>query len=112
MIYLVHLSMGINPGKSEAICPPPFNSSSGGNKYCKSDINGMFFSGPEVIRKKLCSTQLSIKFIMLMNVKMPTMILTFISMVNKTSESLNARKVYIIQHFSFFEQLKFHAQLC
>ena len=38
----------------------------------------------------LCSTQLSMKFIMLINVKMPTIvgILIFISRINTTSESL------------------------
>ena len=42
------------------------------------------------------------KFIMLINVKMPTIvgILTFISMIN-TSEILIARNVFIFQHFSF-----------
>ena len=38
-------------------------------------------------------------------------ILTTISMINTTSESLEARKVYIFQHCSFYEQLKFHTQL-
>ena len=39
--------------------------------------------GPKVI-KKSCSTQLSMKFILLINVKMPTIvvILTFISRIN------------------------------
>ena len=61
----------------------------------------------------LILTQLSTKFIMLINVKMPTIlgILTFISMINKTSESLKARKVFIFQHFSLHELLEFHAQL-
>ena len=47
------------------------------------------------------------------NVKMPTIvdILTFISMINKMSETLKARKVFIFQHFSFYEQLQFRAQL-
>ena len=51
--------------------------------------------------------------IMLINVKMPLIvgILTFISMLNATSESLKARKVSILQQFSFYEQLKFHVQL-
>ena len=64
-------------------------------------------------KKISCSTQLSIKFIKLINVKMPTIvgILTFMSMINTTCESLKARKVLIFQHFSFCEQLKFHAQL-
>ena len=66
---------------------------------------------PAVIKLFSCSTQLSMKFIMLINVKMPTTvgILTFISMINTKSESLEARKVFIFQHFSFYEQLKFHA---
>ena len=44
---------------------------------------------------------------------MPTIvgILKFISMWNATSESLKASKVSIFQQFSFYEQLKFHAQL-
>ena len=71
------------------------------------------FSGPKVIKLFSCSTQLSTKFIKLINVKMPTIvsILTFISMINTSSESFKARKVLIFQHFSFYEQLKFHAQL-
>ena len=57
------------------------------------------------------------KFIMLINVKMPTIIgiLTFISMINiknSTSECLKARIVFIFQHFTFSEQVKFHVQLC
>ena len=44
---------------------------------------------------------------------MPTVvdILTFISMINTTFESLKARQAFIFQHFSFYEQLKFHAHL-
>ena len=55
----------------------------------------------------------SMKFILLINVKMPTIvgILTFMSMINTTFNSLKARKVFICQHFSFYEQLQFHAQL-
>ena len=49
--------------------------------------------GPEVIKLFSCSIQLSTKFILLINVKMPTIvgILTFISMINTTSEKLKAR---------------------
>ena len=45
-------------------------------------------SGPEVIKLFSCSIQLSTKFIMLINVKMPTLvgILTFLSMINTTSK--------------------------
>ena len=38
--------------------------------------------GPEVIKHFSCSTKLRLKFILLMNVKMPTSILTFISWKN------------------------------
>ena len=51
------------------------------------------------------------EFIRLINFKMPTIvgILTFISMINTTSDSQKARKVYMFQHFSFHEQLKLYA---
>ena len=67
----------------------------------------------EVIKHFTCSTQLSTKFILLINVKMPTIvgILTFISMINTTSERLKARNFYNCRHLSFYEQMKFHAQL-
>ena len=53
--------------------------------------------GPEVIKLVSCSTQLSMKSILLINVKMPTIvsivgILTFISRTNTTSESFKTRK--------------------
>ena len=57
------------------------------------------WSGPEVIKLFSCSTQLSKKCILLINVKMPT------------SESFKARKIFIFHFFTFYEQLKFHAQL-
>ena len=55
-------------------------------------------------------TQLSTKCILLINVKMPTIvgILTFISMINTTSEILKARN-FICRHFCFYEQFKSHA---
>ena len=76
-------------------------------------------SGAEVIKLISCSTQLSVKFILLIIVKMPTIfgivgILTFISMMNaNNSKSLKAKKVFIhvFQHFSIYELLKFHAHL-
>ena len=50
-------------------------------------------SGPEVMKKKICSTQLSLEFIKLINVKMPTVvgILTIISLINTASESLKVK---------------------
>ena len=53
-------------------------------------------SGLEVIRLFSCPTQLSTKFILLINVKIPTIvgILISISMINTTSERLKARNVF------------------
>ena len=75
-------------------------------------VNFFYRAGPKVIKLFPCSTQLSKKFILLINVKMPTTvgILTFISMI-KTSERLKARNFFICRHFSFYGQLKFRAQL-
>ena len=49
----------------------------------------------------LFATQLSMEFIMFINAKMPTIvgILTFINMINTTSECLKARKINILEHF-------------
>ena len=59
------------------------------------------------------STQLSTNFILLINVKMPTIvgILTFISKINTTSERLKTRIFFICQYLSFYEKLKFRSQL-
>ena len=59
------------------------------------------------------SIQLNTKFILLINVKMQTIvgILTFMSMINTTSERLKARHFFICLYFSFYEQLKFRVQL-
>ena len=48
---------------------------------------------------------LSMKLIMLIQFNMPTNvgILTFISMINTTSERLKARNFFIRQYFSFYE---------
>ena len=64
---------------------------------------------------KLCHaqlTQLSMRFILLINLKMPTMfdILAFISRIDITTDILKAKNIFIFQHFSFYVQLKFHAQ--
>ena len=61
----------------------------------------------------LCSTQLNTKFILLINVKMPTIvgILTFISMINTAFERLKVRNFFICGYCSFYEQMKFCAHL-
>ena len=61
-------------------------------------------SGPRRRDKTFsCSTQLSMKFTMLINVKMQIIvgILTFISTIN-TFESLKARRVFIFLPFSVY----------
>ena len=57
--------------------------------------------GSEVI--KVFSTDVSMKFILLINDKILTIvgILTFISMINTISERLKARNFFICQYFSF-----------
>ena len=56
--------------------------------------------GPEVIKLFSSSTQLSTKYILLLNVKMPTIVgvLTFISMINTTSERLKERYFFICRY--------------
>ena len=58
-------------------------------------------SGPEVIKLFSYSTQLSTKFILLINVKIPTIvgILIFISMINTTSERLKSKKLLYLSVF-------------
>ena len=79
----------------------------------KKILNIMNTYRPQGYKTFLCSTQLSMKFIMLINVKMPTIvgILSFISTINTTSESLKAIKVRISLYFRFYERLNFHTQL-
>ena len=69
--------------------------------------------GPEVIKLFSCSTQMSTKFILLLDVKMPTIvgILIFISMIDTTYERLKAKSFITFRKFSFYEQLKLRAQL-
>ena len=71
-------------------------------------------SGIKVIQLFTCSTHLLMKFIMLINVKMPTVvgILTFIGRINITSESFKQEKIIISTMYNFtFDGLKFNAQL-
>ena len=57
----------------------------------------------EVITLFSCYTQLSMNLLVFQN--------KFIGMKFTISERLKARKVFFIQNFSFYEQLKFHAHL-
>ena len=61
--------------------------------------------GPEVKKLFSDSVQLSTKFILLINVKMPTIvgILTFISMITTTYERLKAGNFFICRYLSVYE---------
>ena len=68
---------------------------------------------PEVIKHFSCSAQLSLKFILLINVKMPTIvgILTFISRINyRLWHSKPSNSMYLV-YFGIYEQIKFYALL-
>ena len=80
---------------------------------CCSQMIFETFPGPEVIKLFSCSTQLSMKFSPLINVKMPKIvgILTFMRGKNSIlgiSEPKNSR---IFLYLSTYEHFKFHAQL-
>ena len=70
-------------------------------------------SGPEVIKLFSCSTQLSMKFYPLINVKMPTIvgILTLMSGKNSIQGLPQPKTSRISWYFYTYEHLKFHAQL-
>ena len=69
--------------------------------------------GLEVIKLFSCSAQLRLKFILLINVKMPTIvgILTFISRINYRLWSSKPLVSIYLGYFSIYGKLKFQAQL-
>ena len=71
------------------------------------------YAGIRVVKLFPCSIQLIMPFILLINVKMPTVvgILTFISRMDIVFESFKAGQILVFQHFSFSDQFKFPAQL-
>ena len=70
----------------------------------KAGLN--FGPGLEVIKLFSNSTQLSMKFIMLIKVKMPTIvgILTFISMINTAAEEFESKKQSIFSILFFMSR--------
>ena len=64
--------------------------------------------GPEVIKQNSCSTQLRLKFILLINVKIG--ILTFISRINYYLMGFMPECSTDLNYFSIYELLKIHAQ--
>ena len=85
----------------------------------KTDIAAIGYhqpsTGSEVIKLISCSAQLRLKFIPLINVKMPTIvgILTSMSRINYWLSSFKPPIFHIqyLGYFYIFEQLRFHAQL-
>ena len=69
--------------------------------------------GPVVIKLFSCSTQLSMKFFLLIHVKMPTVvgILTFMNGKNSILGLSEPKKSRISWYFYTYEHLKFRAQL-
>ena len=69
--------------------------------------------GPEVIKRFSCSTQLSMEFFLLINVKMPTVvgILTFMSRKNSILALYDPENAQFLDIFHTYEHLKFRAQL-
>ena len=74
------------------------------NRWLEAWSQGYFFS---------YSTQLSTKFILLINVEIPTIvgILTFINAINIASERLKAITFFIYLYFYYYKLLKCRAQL-
>ena len=69
--------------------------------------------GPKVIKLFSCSTQLSMKFILLINVKMATIvaILTLINRINSRLWSFKPENSIDFGNFNSYEKFKFQAQL-
>ena len=61
--------------------------------------------------KKSCSTQLSMNCFLLINVKMSTIVDTFMSRKNSILGISEPENAEFFLYFYTFEQLKFHAQL-
>ena len=82
-------------------------------KFIISGLSLGIIPGPEVIKLFSCSTQLSVKFFLLINVKMPIIvgILTFMGGKNSILNLSEPKKAEFIDIFYTSEHLKFHAQL-
>ena len=80
------------------------------SKFCHAR-NETSKTDPEVIKLFSCSTQLSMKLFLLINVKMPAIvgILTFISGKNSILDLSEPKKSRISLYFYTYEHLKFHA---
>ena len=73
-------------------------------QFCNHRVN-VERACPEVLKLVSFSTQLSTKFILLINV------LSLISMIHAESERLKTSQFFICRYYSFYQQLKFRTQL-
>ena len=70
------------------------------------------FQAPRLLKKSLCSTQLSMKFFLLINIKIKIVgILTFMSRKNSLIGLSEPEKKLNFLIFYSYEHLEFHAQL-
>ena len=79
---------------------------------CGGNCGGKILTGPQVIKRFSCSTQLSMKFVQLINVKMPTIvgILTLRSRKYGNSGLSELEKGLFFIFYTYY-RLKFNAQL-
>ena len=77
------------------------------------ELHRLLDTAPKVIKLFPCSTQLSMKFFLLINVKMPTIvgILTSLSGKNIILGLSEPKKCCFSWYFYTYELLKFYAQL-
>ena len=71
------------------------------------------WSGPEVVKLLLCSTQLSMKFVLLINLKLLTIANSVLLNISE-HENFSANQyenANYCWHFYIYQQRKFHAQL-
>ena len=69
--------------------------------------------GPEVRKLFSCSTQLSMKFVLFINLKILTKVLNFFhaQLSWASSAELSMKKVLFFWYFYLYDQVKFHAEL-
>ena len=82
-------------------------------KQADLDIQFADKSSPKVIKLFSCSTELSMKFFLLINIEMPTIvgISAFMSRKNSILGLSKPEKCLISLYFYIYEHLKVHAQL-
>ena len=84
-------------------------------KHCRLRSDAVLFtwSDPEVIKLFSCSTQLSMKFILLINLKILTIFFKLLSCSTQLSmlSWVEHEKSLNCWYFYFYDQVKFHAQL-